>query len=426
MPKFTRELEELLANGVITSDVAEKIRAYYARPATGSSRMVIAFGIIGALLVGMGAVLIIAHNWDDLSTTAKLAVGFTPMFAAQVAGAVLIYKNSESSAWREAVSAILIFGIATAISVVSQVYNIHGDLEGFLLAWTALTLPIIYIMRSWMASLLFWIGITWYATEAGFGWFRPNHPPSYYWPMAMAALPYYIFLIKRRPNANSISFHNWIIGISITIVLALGDYDAGEDLIIPAYITLFSVFMLIGQLPYFANGKLISNAWLIGGSAGTIGLLLFMTFEWPDLSGKPSEWWISWPLFLWIFLFVIASIMLYVVGKKNGFRNVLSKSYAFLIFLVLFLIGLSEPLISRGLANIAILALGVYTIREGALADKLWKMNYGLLILTVLIACRFFDTDMSFVIRGLLFMGIGAGFFAMNLYVMKKRKAAVA
>jgi uncharacterized membrane protein len=423
MPKFTRELDELLANSVITSEVAEKIRAYYDRPASGSNRMVIAFGIIGALLVGMGVVLIIAHNWDDLSTSMKLFVGFAPMLAAQAVAGFLVYKHSESSAWREAVAVVLVFAVATSISVVSQVYNIHGSLEKFLLAWTVLTLPIIYVMRSWMASLLFWIGITWYATEAGFGIFRPNHPPVYFWPLAIAAIPFYITLIRKHPNANSISFHNWIIGISVTIVIAIGDYNLGEDLLVPAYISLFSVFMLLGQLPYFANRRLITNAWLIGGSAGTIFLLLFMTFEWPDLSGRSSEWWISIPLFIWIFLSVVASVLLYIVGTKNGFRNVLSKSYTFLVVLVLFLIGLSEPLISRGLTNVLILALGIYTIREGALADKLWKMNYGLLILTVLIMCRFFDTDMSFVIRGLLFVGIGVGFFAMNYYQMKKRRA---
>jgi hypothetical protein len=41
----------------------------------------------------------------------------------------------------------------------------------------------------------------------------------------------------------------------------------------------------------------------------------------------------------------------------------------------------------------------------------------------VLIGCRFFDTDMSFVIRGLLFVGIGVGFFVMNIYMIRKRKA---
>jgi hypothetical protein len=45
-----------------------------------------------------------------------------------------------------------------------------------------------------------------------------------------------------------------------------------------------------------------------------------------------------------------------------------------------------------------------------------------LLIITALIACRFFDTDFSFVVRGLVFIGVGVGFFATNYYMIKKRK----
>jgi hypothetical protein len=71
-----------------------------------------------------------------------------------------------------------------------------------------------------------------------------------------------------------------------------------------------------------------------------------------------------------------------------------------------------------------LLALGLYNILEFALANQLWKMNYGLLILSILIGCRFFDTDISFVIRGLLFVAIGAGFFIMNIYMVRKRKVA--
>ena len=86
------------------------------------------------------------------------------------------------------------------------------------------------------------------------------------------------------------------------------------------------------------------------------------------------------------------------------------------------LIGLSDPLISRGLTNVLLLALGIYTIREGAIANKLWKMNYGVMIVSLLIICRFFDTDMSFVIRGLLFVMIGVGFFLTNYYMARKRR----
>jgi hypothetical protein len=151
--------------------------------------------------------------------------------------------------------------------------------------------------------------------------------------------------------------------------------------------------------------------------------MLFLTFDWPEVTDESREWWISPPLFVWIGLVIAASGLLYRLGSQIGYRNVLSKSYTYIIFLVLFAIGMLNPLLARGFANVIILALGVFTIREGAQADKLWKMNYGLLILSVLIICRFFDTDMSFVIRGLLFVAIGVGFFGMNFYMMKKRKS---
>jgi len=40
----------------------------------------------------------------------------------------------------------------------------------------------------------------------------------------------------------------------------------------------------------------------------------------------------------------------------------------------------------------------------------------------LLIICRFFDTNLSFVLRGLLFVLVGLGFFAMNYWMIRKRK----
>lgn len=411
MAKFTRELDELVFNEVITPEVADKIRNYYDKPTENRSLLVIAFGIIGALLIGMGIVLIIAHNWDELSIPVKLTIGLAPLLIAQVAAGFVIIKPIEGQAWKESVAVLLIFAVATAISIVSQVYNIHGSLERFLLVWAVLTLPVLYLMQSRIASLIFWSIIGWYAVQIND---RRDMDSYYYWPLALAALPFYLRLINRTPQANSVSFHNWVIAGSLTLVFG---FQVTYHLVIPVYITLFSVFMLLGQLPVFADRKLINNAWLIGGSAGTIITLLILTFEWIEV----RDW--LWPsLILWMALFIAACALLYVVSSKIGVRNILSKSYTFLAFIPLLLIGLSMPWLSRTLVNVLLLVLGVYTIREGAMSNKLWRMNYGLLILSVLIACRFFDTDMSFVMRGLLFVAIGAGFFGMNYYMIRKKK----
>ena len=77
-------------------------------------------------------------------------------------------KKTDERAWREGAAVFLFFAIAISISIVSQVYNIEGDLGGFLFIWMCLALPIAYVLRSSVASLLFIVGITWYACEVGY------------------------------------------------------------------------------------------------------------------------------------------------------------------------------------------------------------------------------------------------------------------
>ena len=75
------------------------------------------------------------------------------------------------------------------------------------------------------------------------------------------------------------------------------------------------------------------------------------------------------------------------------------------------------------LVNMLIFALGVVTVKIGADKFHFGVLNYGLLIIAALVTCRFFDTDMSFVLRGLLFVGVGVGFFLTNYYMLKKQKS---
>ena len=69
------------------------------------------------------------------------------------------------------------------------------------------------------------------------------------------------------------------------------------------------------------------------------------------------------------------------------------------------------------------LVLALSKIKKGVDEDSLLILNYGLLVITALVICRFFDTNLSFVLRGLLFIVVGAGFFAANYLLIRKRKA---
>ena len=73
------------------------------------------------------------------------------------------------------------------------------------------------------------------------------------------------------------------------------------------------------------------------------------------------------------------------------------------------------------IANGIVLAIGVLEIKRGNQLNDLRILNLGLLIITILITCRFFDTDFSFIVRGILFIVLGLGFFLTNYLMVKKR-----
>ncbi len=425
--QILNDLRQLIHAQVITEETAQKIKEYYkTQPTQSSNRLFVVFAILGSLLVGLGIVLILAHNWDQLSKGFKLAVGSLPLLAAQVLAGFVLIKRVEGVAWREASGTFLFFAIAICISIVSQVYNIEGDLAGFLLTWMYLALPIAYVMRSSFASLLFIMGITWYACEVGYFNYPNTNAPSY-WILLLLILPfYYLEFIRKNIRNNFFHFHSWFLVLSVTICLGVFAGDSGEYMML-AYMSLFSGFVMMGQFRLFASHRVLGNAYLVCGSLGVIILLLTLSFRWywEELPGITADFF-SQPEIIVSILLTIASIALLTrLAQIKKWEELNSKSYAFLLLIGLFFIGTPSPLAAQILVNLIILLVAVHTIYDGAQQNHLGILNYGLVIISVLIGCRFFDTNFSFVIRGLLFIAIGAGFFIANYYMLQRRKKKI-
>ena len=110
------------------------------------------------------------------------------------------------------------------------------------------------------------------------------------------------------------------------------------------------------------------------------------------------------------------------MNSKKWIKEFNLFQYIFIVFTILFGIGFLNYIIPIVAVNILVLALGLMTIKIGVNKFHFGVLNYGLLIITALVVCRFFDTDMSFIIRGLLFVGVGVGFFITNYVMLKKQK----
>jgi len=416
-----KDLPELVEAGVISTETAETINNYYhSKGGTSQNRLLVIFGVLGAILVGLGIILIIAHNWDELSNFTKLCIAFLPLIICQALSVFVLLKKPDNSAWRESAAVLLFFAVGTAISLVSQVYHISGDLSAFLLTWMVLCFPIIYILRSSVVSLLYISGITWYAVVSGY-WVYGLTETYYYWLLLLLALPYYYLLYKEKPASNFMVLHHWVVPVSITITLGTLAKNQGE-LMFVAYISLFGLFYITGNTGFFKKQRAISNGYKVTGSLGTISILLSLSFNflWESIQ-KTKIVGISPELIACIVVTAVAIAALYFQKKSSAVKDYKPIEFAFLFFVLCFIIGTAS---TAGVVfvNILIFAIGVLTIMQGAKADHLGILNYGLLIITALVICRFFDTDLSFVARGILFVLVGLGFFFANYYMIKKRK----
>ncbi|MEL6652629.1 MAG: DUF2157 domain-containing protein, partial [Bacteroidota bacterium] len=306
--ELLKALPELIEAGIISSEKAADIRYYLeSKKQPAQNRLLVVFSILGAILVGLGIILILAHNWDDLSRLTKSIIAFIPLLVGQAACAYVILKRPDNTAWKEGASAFLVFGVGASISLISQIYHIEGDLGSFMLTWMLLIAPLMYLMRSSISSLLFIAGITYYAVLVGYDSY-PSENAWPYWGLLLFALPYYYQLIKKQPKGNFTRFHHWFFPLSLTI--CFGIWSVGNDeWMIPAYIAMFGVLYLIGQLPYFQDRKAIENGYMIIGAMGSMSLLITTSFQWfweeisthteeLSLLGGHQEFWVLLALLL--------------------------------------------------------------------------------------------------------------------------------
>ncbi|WP_108807335.1 DUF2157 domain-containing protein [Aquimarina spinulae] len=419
--KFNKELQTLVGDKIISPELADKIEQYYATKDVGKpNKLFMIFGIFGALLVGSGIILMLAHNWDDFSRLTKTILAFGPLLLGQIFAGFSILKN-KSATWKEASGTFLFFAVGACMALVSQIYNIPGELGSFLLTWIVLCLPLVYLLRSHAVALLTILLSTYYAVEVGLWNYRNTETPWLYIAFIGAILPYYYTLITKNTASNTVTIFTWIFPASIAIALS-AFIGRSEDLGFVMYITMFGLLYSIGKLPVFKELRTLRNGFLIIGSLGTIVSLMIFTFRWiwdelPETFNYDTQ-----ELYTAVVVSLLSITVLGYTVIRKGIRAVNLFQVAFVVFGLVYFLLPDTGILPVVLMNVLVFALGMSAIKIGADKVNFGILNYGLLIISILIICRFFDTGMSFVVRGILFVMVGAGFFLTNYIMLKKQQ----
>lgn len=445
------QLPELVAAGAISSENAAAIERHYGSVETRSNFGFIILATVGAALVGAGIVLLIAHNWDELSRPIRTIIAFIPLLVALTLAAFVLAKRNESRPWREAVAVFDVAAVATAISLISQTYQIQGSFAEFMRVWLLLCISIVYVLRASVTAAIYTIGtIVWlFAREIASFVRMPN--PMFFWFLFLLVVPYFLF----RFFENRASRETAALAIVMTVALVFGigftaDF-AKSDFGGIAYAGLFTAIYLCGVRFFPRTDERLHAVALLGGIG--IGITaVVLSFESAWHMGREPFWGqrtLGQTVALALeFLFPLVAICLAAIDLvRRRFQFSLVAASFPIVTTIAWGVGnlctsASTPTDSlsifphwpgtrcsfaaAALMNCYALWLGIDILIRGIRADSIARANFGLLLIAALAISRFFDSELTFMTRGLGFIVVGAGFLVANIIMFKKRAAAVA
>lgn len=426
---LSKELPELVNQGVLDSSTSDKLLKYYGFHEAQSKRnlLLTIFSFIGAMLIGLGIMLLLAHNWDNFSRLVRTLISLAPLLASQLFAAWIIYTGRNSNSWRESVGVFYVCSIGSSIALIGQIYHVTSSAADFLLSWMLLVLPLVYLLKAGVAGVFYLLGLSFWTFCAE----GERQNVVLYWVWLSLMSPYLWHLFKINRYRAQLTILNWALALSLTLSLGviLEDVLANGWMIL--YSALFSIFYMIHQF-YFDNAvSSWQRPYRLFGTRGIIILSFIFSYEdvWNQVNRDfvhkfttvspfimmPKLMVFLCILILWGYLFI------QLLKRKESFR-VLFVSLPIAASLSHVITFWSGPIIPLILFNMLLLIFGVCITLLGIRKEQLDLLNEGLLILLVLILLRFFDVDLGLMMRGIIFIILGAVFLGANWFVIKRRQ----
>lgn len=431
---LNEQLPLLVSKGIVSAETASAIKAHYEQTETGSSRSMAmtVFSILGGILIAGGIILLMAHNWPQFGRSTRAMISFGLVILGQLPVGWILWRGEASTAKREGAGIFAQLTFGAGMALIAQTYHLSDDYPGFMLAWMLGTLPLVYLLQATGPALVYLAGITHWAWILH-DW-QHRVQPVYWWVWFGLLLPYAFIQMRRNPYHPRAILLMWGLAIALCTSIPLCLASGWRNLWMVIYSGLFVTLYLAGS---FWQGQ-GTNLWqrpltFIGGTGATI-LAYIATFGdvWDHMGwiepygGYLRPGWSGLHDVILAIVMTLSSIILMVTcwRRRQSFRLGLG---VFPVFLALgyLLCGHSEVKTPESvfviLANLYFLAYGIMTLVEGFRGSKLGTVNYGMLVIMAWILARFFSSDLGFIIKGIVFILMGCGFLAVNLFLVRRK-----
>ncbi len=439
------EIKVWRGEALVSAEIAEQLASRYEQVKRDQTPVgLIVLGSLGALLTGLGIISLLAANWGTIPRDIRGLIAFMPLSLSYCAALFILLRLKPSLALYEPLGIFWGLSIGAGIALIAQTYHLPGDLESFILTWVLLLVPVVWLTRSLGCVAGFYIGLLLWA-----GYVQSNHGVTlWYWPLSALIFPLVIDVKRRSPTGMRGVFMFWSLLFSSIAALVMNLERTVPGLWIVICVSFFTVMLLVGNLIDNHESEMWSKPLSLCGAGGLAVVLSMLCYEWPWKDVGPEHYryqygYHSWASYIYDFPLTIILLVAALFLLFRWWRRCTRDSGCDKLTKFLGLFWYASPLVITVFYGIAAYAAGradeicallatlylailcLTTIASGIAARRLWMVNCGMLLFLALVIGKFFSTEYSFTVKGVVFIVSGLIFFIANaIFTRKLREEA--
>ena len=226
------ESERWWREGLIDAQLYEQLATRYQfehiEAATGNRFISILIGL-GGILLGLGAITLVAANWQDWSRTLRMVVIFGAFIGVNTTGFYLWRRPASKPGFQRLGLSLLLPGallMGANIGLMSQIYHQSGSVSALYLVWGLGVLAMAYSLRLTPLGVLSWVLIGLSYREALFGsWFARGVDESAWIELLQTYLPVLVtplYLPLAHWCRSRVLYGFWGIASTVMLLVANG------------------------------------------------------------------------------------------------------------------------------------------------------------------------------------------------------------
>lgn len=418
------EIDRWVTEGIIEPDQGAVLKKRYPAPAESIAWGRIIFFSIGAILFGLGVILLFAYNWQRMHKFVKLAIIFTALIAAHGAG---IWFKRPAGRYQMAGEGFHLLGtmlFGAGIWLIAQIYHIDEHYPNAFLIWGLGALALAWALPSMAQGVVAAILLVMWNCFEVFDFKNPHLLSPFLILCGIVPLAW----IHRSKVLAAVG----TIGFLVTLTVAVAQFSG--DLAV--LVVFFSACMLIAAGPVFRSRDGFPQ---VAPILSFVGFFIYVTvlFILSFHHRSKGPWLVHldrFPENLLFFAFALgaAGTWAWVIGMRWKNRQPFGDNFhrghygVIAAFVLVFLNALGVIKLGgwpgMGVYNLLFLYQAITMITIGCRELNMKITVTGCVLFAVITFARYTDLFTSLLARSLVFFIAGAALFSVGMVYSKTRK----